>query len=367
MPIYMDLHNVPGITAKAVAEAHVHDLELQDKHACNCMTYWVDESKDSAFCLIEAPSPESVRDLHNEAHGLLPHQIIEVNKTIVEAFLGRTYDPVPIEGIDNQLNIFDDSAFRILVLLQIENHILLKHRLGTKKSKRLIKAYQKCVEKICRENKGAIAEQVGTKTIISFSSSTKAIICATDILEYLSKKEFESLGINISVNAGVPVTASNTIFGETIEFAKRLLYVKNTNQIVVAPIIKEISNKIFFENHRHNILFINTRNEEVLNQLIDVLENNFSNENFRVDDFCSAMSLSKSSLNRISQALTGRSPNSLIQTFRLKKALKLITEEVDTISQISFMTGFSSPSYFSKCFQRTFGVSPSQFQSNPPK
>jgi hypothetical protein len=71
MPIYMDLHIVPGITAKGAAEAHLQDLLVQAQYNCTCMTYWVDESKNSAFCLIDAPNPEAVKELHNKAHGLM--------------------------------------------------------------------------------------------------------------------------------------------------------------------------------------------------------------------------------------------------------------------------------------------------------
>ena len=66
MPIYMDLHNVPGVTAVDAAEAHRADIRMQDKFCCRTMTYWIDE--DKVFCLIEAPDKESVRDLHEKAH-----------------------------------------------------------------------------------------------------------------------------------------------------------------------------------------------------------------------------------------------------------------------------------------------------------
>src|SRR5215471_7756581 len=93
MPIYMDVHIVPGISARDVAEAHRRDLFHQDEHGCTCMTYWIDEQRGNIFCLIEAPDKEAVEDLHRKTHGLIPNKIIEVDNALVEAFLGRIYDP----------------------------------------------------------------------------------------------------------------------------------------------------------------------------------------------------------------------------------------------------------------------------------
>ena len=42
MPIYMDVHNVPGVKARDVAEAHTKDLLHQEEYGCKCMTYWID-------------------------------------------------------------------------------------------------------------------------------------------------------------------------------------------------------------------------------------------------------------------------------------------------------------------------------------
>jgi hypothetical protein len=79
MPIYMDVHIVPGVKARDVAEAHRKDLLHQEEHGCQCMTYWIDEQRESIFCLIEAPEKEAVEEMHRRAHGLIPNKIIEVN------------------------------------------------------------------------------------------------------------------------------------------------------------------------------------------------------------------------------------------------------------------------------------------------
>ena len=111
MPIYMDVHIVPGVKAKDVAEAHYKDLLVQEEHKCKCMTYWIDEERESIFCLIEAPGKEAVEEMHGRAHGLIPNKIIEVNSQLVESFLGRIYDPSQAETTDDGLKVFTDPSF----------------------------------------------------------------------------------------------------------------------------------------------------------------------------------------------------------------------------------------------------------------
>jgi len=83
MPIYMDVHLVPGVKAKNVAEAHRQDMLHQEGYGCKCMTYWIDERRESIFCLIEAPDKDAVEEMHARAHGLIPNRIIEVSSKVV--------------------------------------------------------------------------------------------------------------------------------------------------------------------------------------------------------------------------------------------------------------------------------------------
>ena len=66
MPIYMDVHIVPGVKAKDVAEAHRKDLLHQEEYGCKCMTYWIDEERENIFCLIDAPNKEAVEEMHSK-------------------------------------------------------------------------------------------------------------------------------------------------------------------------------------------------------------------------------------------------------------------------------------------------------------
>ena len=118
----MDRHDLSGgVTAKDVALAHQRDLTIQDQFGCRGLTYWFDEEREAAFCLIEAPTQDSVKEMHDHAHGLIPHQIIEVESNVVEAFLGRIHDPKPDNNVDEAgLLILNDPAFRAIMSIDLE-------------------------------------------------------------------------------------------------------------------------------------------------------------------------------------------------------------------------------------------------------
>src|SRR5688572_28725454 len=127
MPLYMDMHIVPGVKSKDVAEAHRKDLIHQDEFGCNCITYWIDEDRETIFCLIDAPDRDAVKEMHHKAHGLVPNKIIEVSSSIVKSFLGRIYDPDDAVIMENGLKVFTDPSFRLLMVTKINDPVLLGH------------------------------------------------------------------------------------------------------------------------------------------------------------------------------------------------------------------------------------------------
>lgn len=361
MPIFMDLHLVPGITAKGVAEAHVLDLNIQEEFQCSCMTYWVDEANQSAFCLIEAPNENAVRELHKRSHGLMPYNIIEVNKDAVTSFLGRLYDP-EIPGMDKEeLKVFNDPAYRSLVFVTSTDEIILIKQIGEERSTQLLDRFYKIIKSKSSVFGGeSVEHREQVTSILCFFSTQNSIGCALEILQEFSGEEKDLLQLKISINAGMPVSMSNRIFGDTIELGERLLYTSNNHQVVVATHIEDISRKHLQDKGCEKIFSLTPANEKLLTRIFNILESHSPDENFGIEDLCTQVGLSKSSLNRHIQALTSRSPNALLKEFRMNKSLKLLRDG-DSISNVAFSAGFRSPSYFSKCFKEHFALSPSYY------
>ncbi len=78
MPTFLDIHNMPGATVAAVAEAHQQDVANQDKHGAKFTKYWVDEEQGKVFCLSEAPNKEAAQAVH-AASGHPADEIYEVH------------------------------------------------------------------------------------------------------------------------------------------------------------------------------------------------------------------------------------------------------------------------------------------------
>jgi len=356
MPIYMDVHIVPGVRAKDVAQAHRQDLLHQDEHGCICMTYWIDEEREKIFCLIDAPTKGAVEELHNKAHGMIPNKIIEVSSDLVESFLGRIYDPPEAQTSDDGLKVFSDSSFRILLVTKITDPVLLQYKLGTEKTNELLKRHNDIIRKALLQYGGGEVEHGGTGFIISFGSAAKAVSCALAIQKDI--QDAAAIGFRIAINAGEPVEKSNQLFGDTLQLAENMCRLSTEFQVGITSAVKELVSKDYLQNPKNNLLAITPHDESLLQLLFTKLEENWQDPDFNVTDYCQATAMSKSQLYRTTTELTGFSPNILLKEFRLEKAKELMKKQRYTISQITFDSGFTSPSYFTKCFKKKYGLLP---------
>ena len=93
----------------------------------------------------------------------------------------------------------------------------------------------------------------------------------------------------------------------------------------------------------------------------ELIEANLTDSELSVEELGSKMGLSRVQLYRKIKALTNYSPNELVRIARLKKAASLLASSEKTISEITYEVGFTSPSYFTKCYKEYFGESPTDF------
>ncbi len=95
-----------------------------------------------------------------------------------------------------------------------------------------------------------------------------------------------------------------------------------------------------------------------------VVRERMSDSSLSVETISSALGLSRVQMYRKVKQLTGQSPVEIIRVTRLKKAERLLKTTQMTVSEISYDVGFSSPSYFSKCFKDYFGAQPGEVREN---
>ncbi|MFT6969639.1 MAG: TolB-like protein/AraC-like DNA-binding protein/Tfp pilus assembly protein PilF [Roseivirga sp.] len=104
----------------------------------------------------------------------------------------------------------------------------------------------------------------------------------------------------------------------------------------------------------------NQHENDFLNQLTRVVEENLSNENFGVSELAEAINMSRSNLLRKLKKSTGLSVSLFIRQVRLKRAMALLQNSSQNVSEVSFAVGFGSTSYFIKCFREEYGFPPGE-------
>lgn len=104
--------------------------------------------------------------------------------------------------------------------------------------------------------------------------------------------------------------------------------------------------------------------EKQLARISKVIEDNISDPDLNVNFVCEKCEMPNKQLYRIIKKYMGVGPLDYIRNVRLQKAAMLLSQKRFTVSEICYMVGFKTPSYFAKCFQERFGVKPSQYQSD---
>lgn len=222
--------------------------------------------------------------------------------------------------------------------------------------------------------------------IATFEGPSKAVHCSIDLMEALKKMEVQ-LAISIHIKEGL-VKEAHFISEETEAFVNAVLSQAEPGQILFTQAVKYLLSgagvnyapfkTIAGAGFGETIpLFMVTdhlsapgaaevwspdqspKNDSFLDNVLQCIDDHLGNESFNVEMLCKAMGMSERQLQRKLKAITNKSPIQLISSVRLHRAKELLLGSDETIAEIAFETGFSSPSYFSKCFKKEFGVSPS--------
>ncbi|WP_417124025.1 ATP-binding protein, partial [Phocaeicola sp.] len=92
-----------------------------------------------------------------------------------------------------------------------------------------------------------------------------------------------------------------------------------------------------------------------------ILEKQLDNPEFTIEDFASAVGLSRAAFFRKVKGVTGYTPNEYMRILRMKRAMELLQEGIYNVSEIAYKVGMNDPLYFSKCFKSHFGAPPSAY------
>ncbi len=104
--------------------------------------------------------------------------------------------------------------------------------------------------------------------------------------------------------------------------------------------------------------------QQFLQKAMSVVMKYISDPEFSVESFGREMAMSRVQLHRKLKALTGQSPGQFVRSIRLKNAAKYMKKEGVNVTETAYSFGFTNMSYFTKCFNREFGMTPSEFLAN---
>jgi class 3 adenylate cyclase len=242
MPVYMDRHYIEGATRHAVADAHQKDLALQDKYNVKFLTYWFDEMRCTAFCLIEAPNRETIERAHNEAHGSVPNEVLEVDPAVVDAFLGRIKDPPPMDTSAGKAGAISiDPGFRAIMFTDLKDSTLMTTLYGDTKALHLLHIHNALTRNALKAHHGREVKHTGDGIMASFATVPDAVGCAVAIQRSFAAYNKETpeapLSLRIGLSAGEPIEEHGDLFGKTVQLAARLCAHAEPGRILVDQVV----------------------------------------------------------------------------------------------------------------------------------
>ena len=244
MPLYMDIHEIAGVTPEALAKAHEADVSVQGKYGVNYLKYWLNESCGKVFCLVEAPNAEAAARVHQEAHGFEAERIIEVQPPeLAEGFLGGGQVNSAGAVVLPDSTHAHDTAFRTVLFTDIVNSTSLTQTLGDEQAMEFIRLHDTIVRDALAANTGREIKHTGDGIMASFCSAVAAVRCAAQIQRALAEKQTDrglSIKVRIGGAAGEPVERNNDIFGSTVQLASRLCSHAEADQILVSNVVAEL-------------------------------------------------------------------------------------------------------------------------------
>jgi class 3 adenylate cyclase len=230
----MDVHKNVKVTPAEIAEAHEMDVQVQGKYGVTYHEWWYNDAVGSIYCLVEAPSQNAAMAVHREAHGLIPDEIIEVERGVAEGFFGPTLlrtEP-------------DDTAFRTILFTDMKASTASTQRLGDARHVEMLRVHNDMIRGALFEHRGTEIKHTGDGIMASFSSASRAVECAVNVQQafatHNTQEPDEPIRIKIGASAGEPVAQDKDLFGATVQLAARLRDKAKPDQILVAGVIRDL-------------------------------------------------------------------------------------------------------------------------------
>lgn len=349
MPLFIDLHVVNNLTLDLIKQCHVADKAIQAKYGVRYLQIMLNLPQGHLFCLVEGPDKESCAKVHQEAHGNIACNILEITESDFNALIANK----PKDGSDFTLNrdgTFDtgNRAILSLNLLGSPEHY--------KTSKEIIKG-------VFHQKEGRTGESFKNQLMAVFDSCTNAIDAGIRIRSEMRDNSIP-IELRMGVNIGPPLKEKGVFFEDVKRSAEHFSFIAMKGQIILSSKALQLYNGNS-KGITDALKVITLADEKFLNQVMNCTEKMWNKSDMTMEDFARELGTSKSQLTRKLKALSNLSPNDFFKEYRLRKSISLIEDQHMNVAEITMAIGFTNPSYFAKCFRNRFGKSPSEHMATP--
>ena len=316
--------------AKSLAEAHQGDLRLEDNIGGG-----------SSF-ILSLPFKEWETEKMSDIVEISPEHA-DASETISSEYSGKKFTVLLVEDNVDLLNLTRESLAEWFRVLRASNG-------------------REALEVLAQENVDVIVSDVmmpemdglelctKVKSEISYSHIPVILLTAKTTLE--SKVEGLECGADVYVEKPFSVKQLHM----QIENLLKLRQSFHKLMVSLAGDTVAVSTTDFA---------MSQKDCEFIAKIQGVIAEQLADENFSIDTLAEQMNMSRSNFYRKIKALSGMSPNDYLKTLRMNRAAELIVSGT-RISEVAAQVGFTSSSYFAKCFKAQYGVLPKEYTGQPP-
>ncbi len=331
------------LLAADVAEAHMEDLKVEERHKVQQLKYWVDTTNKKVFCLMRGPNKAACHAVHRESHGMTACNIVELSEAESRfLLLGSRKDHLAY-GESGAL----DPGYRTLLRLDMTGGGGDRERIG------------KEIEQLIRLEDGHVVPLPGAEILAYFSAADRALACAGALTKLLNRSvrppEF-TLGV---VTDQVLDPESTHPFAQAKQRLRSLARLGMANHLFVDADTLAMAKESADGLEHTGITVLSPEQLEFLSRALSAVEAEMANADFNVARLASRLGTSKATAYRTLTRLLDLSPQEFIRRIRLHRSLNLLRAEGATVAEVGYAVGFSSPSYFTRAFKARYGQVPS--------
>jgi class 3 adenylate cyclase len=239
MPLFMDRHDVPGVTAEQVAQAHTADLDMGAKFGVQFLAYWFDADQGEAFCLAKAPNGDSLTSVHKATHGLIPNEIISVSEDNDLRLLGlRSETPSNAPAV---------NPFRTILFTDLEGSTAILEAVGQSAFMVLITEHDLIIRRALVASRAREVKHTGDGIMASFDDVASALQCSIAIQAGFAARAADGpdtdLRVRIGIAAGEPVDHNDDLFGSTVTLASRICGAAEAGRILTSDVVRDLGSE----------------------------------------------------------------------------------------------------------------------------